>query len=69
MNNPKKHGTHERRQSNPTIGKIEENTKLSKSEIDELREHFKAFDKGNTGSINRTDVIEVLKGNVLQGNN
>jgi Ca2+-binding EF-hand superfamily protein len=62
MNNARKGQNGDRRQSIPPGGKIDETIKLTKAEIDELKEHFKARDKGNSGSIHRTDVLDVLRG-------
>lgn len=58
----KKVQVQERRRS-ITTAQLEDFNRLSKSEIEELKEHFKQHDKTNAGVISRHDLIEVLRGN------
>jgi Ca2+-binding EF-hand superfamily protein len=60
----KKVQVQERRKS-LTTPNLEELQRLSKSEVEELKEAFKQHDKTGAGVVSRHDLIDILKGNQI----
>ena len=65
MNNPKRGVQIEKRPSINLGVKMEDLPRLKKSDIDELKDLFKKFDRTNTGSVGRNEMIEIFRG--IQG--